>query len=67
MHDGASLGANSTIVCGVTIGKYSMVAAGATVTSDVADYELVGGTPARHMGWVDREGTASPVYWAAQP
>ena len=54
--DGASLGANSTIVCGVTIGRFAMVAAGATVTHDVADYQLVAGTPARHLGWVDRDG-----------
>jgi UDP-3-O-[3-hydroxymyristoyl] glucosamine N-acyltransferase len=50
--DGASIGANATIVCGVTLGRYSMIAAGATVTHDVADHQLVGGTPARHMGWV---------------
>jgi len=54
--DGASIGANSTIVCGVTIGRFAMVAAGATVTHDVADHQLVAGTPARHLGWVDREG-----------
>jgi UDP-2-acetamido-3-amino-2,3-dideoxy-glucuronate N-acetyltransferase len=49
---GASLGANSTIVCGVTIGRYSFVAAGAVVTRDVADYALVMGMPARQTGWV---------------
>ena len=54
--DGASIGANSTIVCGVTIGRFAMVAAGATVTHDVADHQLVAGTPARHLGWVDHEG-----------
>jgi UDP-2-acetamido-3-amino-2,3-dideoxy-glucuronate N-acetyltransferase len=54
--DGASIGANSTIVCGVTIGRFAMVAAGATVTHDVADHQLVAGTPARHLGWVDRDG-----------
>ena len=68
VHDGASLGANSTIVCGVTIGRYAMVAAGATVTKDVADYELVGGMSARHLGWVDREGNRVPdVVEAPQP
>jgi UDP-2-acetamido-3-amino-2,3-dideoxy-glucuronate N-acetyltransferase len=56
VDDGASVGANATIVCGVTIGKFAMVAAGATVTHDVADYQLVAGTPARHLGWVDRDG-----------
>ena len=53
---GASIGANATIVCGVTLGKYSMVAAGATVTRDVADHQLVAGTPARHLAWVCRCG-----------
>jgi len=54
--DGASIGANATIVCGVTIGRFAMVAAGATVTHDVADHQLVAGTPARHLGWVDLDG-----------
>ncbi|MBI4934938.1 MAG: N-acetyltransferase [Actinobacteria bacterium] len=54
--DGASIGANATIVCGNRLGAYSMVAAGATVTHDVADHELVAGTPARHLGWVCRCG-----------
>lgn len=57
VRDGASIGANATIVCGVTLGRYSMVAAGATVTHDVADNQLVAGTPARHLGWVCRCGT----------
>jgi acetyltransferase-like isoleucine patch superfamily enzyme len=56
VHDGASVGANATIVCGVTLGRYSMVAAGATVTHDVAAHQLVAGTPARHHGWVCRCG-----------
>ena len=55
--NGASIGANATIVCGVTLGDYSMVAAGSTVTRSVDAYELVGGSPARHMGWVCRCGT----------
>lgn len=49
---GASVGANSTIVCGVSLGEYCMVAAGATVTRDVENHQLVAGTPARHLGWV---------------
>ena len=53
---GASLGANCTIVCGNTIGSYAMVAAGSVVTKNVEDYELVGGVPAKHMGWVDISG-----------
>jgi len=49
---GASLGANSTIVCGVTIGRYALVGAGAVVTRDVPDHALVVGVPARQAGWV---------------
>jgi UDP-2-acetamido-3-amino-2,3-dideoxy-glucuronate N-acetyltransferase len=49
---GASLGANSTIVCGHTIGRYAFVGAGAVVTKDVPDYALVVGSPARVTGWV---------------
>jgi UDP-2-acetamido-3-amino-2,3-dideoxy-glucuronate N-acetyltransferase len=54
---GASIGANATIVCGNRLGAFSMVAAGATVTRDVVDHELVAGTPARRLGWVCRCGT----------
>lgn len=54
--DGASIGANATIVCGTKLGRYSMVAAGATVTRTVDDHQLVAGTPARHRGWVCRCG-----------
>lgn len=50
--DGASIGANATIVCGHNIGKYALVAAGAVVTKDVGDYELVAGVPAQHMGYI---------------
>ena len=53
---GASIGANATIVCGVRIGAYAMVAAGAVVTRDVDPHQLVAGTPARHKGWVCRCG-----------
>ena len=53
---GASIGANATIVCGVTIGKYAMVAAGAVVTRDVSDFALVAGVPAKSIGIVDSEG-----------
>ena len=49
---GASIGANATIVCGITIGTYAFVAAGAVVIRDVPAYALVAGTPARHLGWV---------------
>ena len=53
----ASLGANSTIVCGNTIGRYAMVGAGAVVTRDVPDYGLVLGSPARLAGWFCECGT----------
>lgn len=53
---GATLGANCTIVCGVTIGEYAFVAAGAVVTRDVAPFSLVGGVPAQPIGWMSRLG-----------
>ena len=68
VRQGATLGANSTIVCGHTVGRYAFVAAGAVVTGNVADYALVAGVPARQIGWMCRcavgrldfhEGTAS--------
>jgi UDP-2-acetamido-3-amino-2,3-dideoxy-glucuronate N-acetyltransferase len=49
---GASIGANATIVCGTTLGRYSFVAAGAVVTKDVADHALVVGVPAQQVGWM---------------
>ena len=49
---GASIGANATIVCGVTLGAYCFVGAGSVVTKDVPDYALVYGSPARQHGWV---------------
>ncbi len=52
VREGASLGANSTVVCGHTIGRSAMVAAGAVVTDDVPDFALVAGVPARRIGWV---------------
>lgn len=53
---GASIGANATIVCGHTVGRYAMVAAGAVVTKDVPDYCLVKGVPAKICGKVDERG-----------
>lgn len=53
---GATLGANCTIVCGVTIGEYAFVGAGAVVNGDVPDFALVVGVPARRIGWMSRYG-----------
>jgi UDP-2-acetamido-3-amino-2,3-dideoxy-glucuronate N-acetyltransferase len=53
---GASLGANCTIVCGVEIGEYAFVAAGAVVTQDVKPFSMVAGVPARPIGWMSRHG-----------
>jgi UDP-2-acetamido-3-amino-2,3-dideoxy-glucuronate N-acetyltransferase len=56
VEKGASIGANATIVCGIRIGKYSFVGAGAVVTKDVKPYALVMGNPARHTGWMSEYG-----------
>ena len=67
VDQGATIGANATIICGHSIGKYAMIGAGAVVTKDVPPYALVMGNPARQVGWVseyghrlmfDEEGTA---------
>ena len=57
---GATIGANSTIVCGSEIGRYAFVAAGAVVTKNVPDYALVTGNPARQQGWMSRHGQKLP-------
>lgn len=56
VKEGASLGANCTIVCGITIGRHAMVGAGAVVTKDVPDFALVVGSPARIIGWYSEGG-----------
>jgi len=58
---GASIGANATIVCGVTVGAYAFVAAGAVVNRDVPDFALVAGVPARQIGWISRHGERLPL------
>jgi UDP-2-acetamido-3-amino-2,3-dideoxy-glucuronate N-acetyltransferase len=52
VRTGASIGANATIVCGVTIGRYALVGAGAVVVRDIPDFALVVGNPARQIGWI---------------
>ena len=59
VKDGVSIGANATIIAGITIGKYAMVGAGAVVTKDVPDFALVVGNPARVVGTVDKEGNVT--------
>lgn len=56
LRRGATVGANATIVCGITLGRYCFVAAGAVVVKDVPDYALVMGNPARQKGWMSRHG-----------
>lgn len=53
---GATIGANATIVCGIIIGEFALVGAGAVVTKDIKPYSLVVGNPARHVGWVSEYG-----------
>lgn len=59
--EGASIGANATIVCGHSIGKWAMIGSGAVVTSDVPDYALMVGVPAKQIGWVCECGTVLPT------
>ncbi len=58
---GASIGANATIVCGVTIGSYAFIGAGAVVKHDVPDFALMAGVPARQVGWISRFGERLPL------
>jgi UDP-2-acetamido-3-amino-2,3-dideoxy-glucuronate N-acetyltransferase len=56
LKKGCSVGANATIVCGVTIGRYALIGAGAVVTKDVPDFALMAGVPAKQIGWVSKAG-----------
>lgn len=56
IKQGASIGANATIVCGITIGEYAMIAAGSVVVKDVEPYSLVMGNPAMHHSYIDKMG-----------
>ncbi len=58
---GASIGANATIVCGVTIGSYAFIGAGAVIKHDVPDFALMAGVPARQVGWISRFGERLPL------
>lgn len=64
---GATLGANATVVCGTTLGRWCFVGAGAVVTRDVPDFALVHGNPARLRGWVCRCGVKLPLAARGEP
>jgi UDP-2-acetamido-3-amino-2,3-dideoxy-glucuronate N-acetyltransferase len=61
VRQGATLGANCTIVCGTTVGRYAFVGAGAVVNRDVPDFGLMVGVPARQVGWMSRHGERLPL------
>lgn len=61
IRQGATLGANSTIVCGTTVGRYAFVGAGAVINRDVPDFALMVGVPARQAGWMSRHGERLPL------
>ena len=56
LKKGCSVGANATIVCGITIGEYALIGAGSVVTKDVKPFEMLYGVPAKHQGWVSKAG-----------
>ncbi|MEL7498532.1 MAG: acyltransferase [Planctomycetota bacterium] len=56
LRRGATIGANATVVCGITLGRYAFIAAGAVVTKDVPDYALITGVPGKCVGWMSRHG-----------
>ena len=62
VKEGASIGANATIICGTTIGKHAFIGAGAVITKDVPDYALMVGVPAKQKGWVCECGEILPEF-----
>tara|TARA_B100001989_G_scaffold66655_1_gene45111 strand:+ start:1291 stop:1842 length:552 start_codon:yes stop_codon:yes gene_type:complete len=56
VKEGASIGANATIICGVTIGSFSLIGAGSVITKDVKSYAIMAGNPAKKIGWVSTKG-----------
>lgn len=60
VREGASIGANATIVCGTTVGRHALIAAGAVVTKDVPDYAVIKGVPGRQTGWICECGQMLP-------
>lgn len=60
LRRGTTVGANATIVCGIELGRYCFIAAGAVVVKDVPDYALMVGVPAKRMGWMSRHGIRLP-------
>ena len=61
VQKGATLGANATVVCGVTVGAYALIGAGSVVTKDVPAHAVIYGVPARQRGWVCRCGVSLPA------
>ena len=60
LRRGCSVGANATVVCGITVGRYAFIGAGAVVAKDIPDYALMVGVPARRVGWMSRHGVRLP-------
>ncbi len=60
LHRGTTIGANATVVCGIELGRYSFIAAGAVTVKNVPDYALMMGVPARQFGWMSRHGIRLP-------